>query len=131
MVDVKNGLDMAKIKPFRFKPKFKLGDVVMYKNIGFGASTATSNFMRISSIHDNGQKHPYYYGTQYYGGIHAAYESDLVLATPTQKKQYETDTHIGRLRDYGHRINPKKRKIEKVVGSRNQIHIIKWEEENT
>lgn len=80
--------------------KFKIGEIVRYS----GGPTA---LMRITSISKNhGGFEDRYYGVQFYGDSMGEYESRLSSATPEEIKKFETDDHIGRLRDYGHKLNP-------------------------
>lgn len=82
------------------KPKYKIQEIVRYS----GGPTA---LMRITSIRPGDwQGNTRYYGVQFYGDSMGAHESDLQPATPEEIKKFETDDHIGRLRDYGDRLNP-------------------------
>lgn len=80
--------------------KFKIGQVVRY------GSGPTALF-RIESISEkHGGTMDRYYGVQYYGGSEGRYEDQLWEATAKDIEKFETDPHIGRLRDYGKRLNP-------------------------
>jgi hypothetical protein len=63
--------------------------------------------MRIESVsRKHGGTMDRYYGVQFYGGTEGRYEDQLMPATEAEIKRFETDDHIGRLRDYGTRLNP-------------------------
>ncbi len=68
----------------------KIGEVVRY---GEG-STA---LMKITGVNKNHGGHVRYYGTQFYGGIVGAYESDISKASAKEHVKFETDNHLGRL----------------------------------
>lgn len=82
--------------------KFQIGEVVRY-------SYGPTALMRISSVSKNhGGFGDRYYGVQYYGDSMGEYENCLQKATKEEIEKFETDDHIGRLRDYGEKLNPKK-----------------------
>jgi hypothetical protein len=89
--------------PIVVQSKFNVGDVVRY---GIGPTA----LMRIESISPNHGAHHRYYGVQYYGDVVGAYENECSAATKAEVKRFETDKHIGRLRDYGKRLVPSKYK---------------------
>ncbi len=79
--------------------KYKVGDIVRY---AYGPTA----LMRITSISPNHGGSIRYWGVQFYGDSMGAYEDQCRDATPAEIKKFETDDHIGRLRDYGTRLNP-------------------------
>lgn len=81
--------------------RFKVGDIVRY-------SWGPTALMRITGVSKNhGGFGDRYYGVQFYGDSMGAYDSNCTEATLAEVKKFETDPHIGRLRDYGDKLNPK------------------------
>lgn len=79
---------------------YKIGQVARY------AEGPTALFRIESVSRKHGGTHDRYYGVQFYGGQVGAYECDMRSATEAEIKRFETDDHVGRLRDYGKRLNP-------------------------
>jgi hypothetical protein len=80
--------------------KYKIGQIVRY-------AEGPTALMRIESVSlKHGGTKDRYYGVQFYGGSEGRYEDQLMPATQREIERFETDPHIGRLRDYGKRLNP-------------------------
>jgi hypothetical protein len=79
---------------------YKIGQIVR-------CGQGSTNLMRVESVsRKHGGTHDRYYGVQFYGGTVGAYEPDIRPATDSEIMLFETSPHVGRLRDYGDRLNP-------------------------
>jgi hypothetical protein len=85
---------------------YKIGEIARY---GEG-NTALFRIESVSRKH--GGIYDRYYGVQFYGGSVAAYEPDMRKATEAEIEKFETDPHIGRLRDFGKRLNPDSQEVD-------------------
>lgn len=85
--------------------RFKIGQIIRY-------AIGPTALMRITGISEkHGGNCDRYYGVQFYGDSMGAYDSDVTEATLEEIHKFETDPHIGRLRDYGHKLNPIEQKV--------------------